>query len=252
MRILLLTGVLVAFPAAAGTFSDRYPAGSINDVAQAQAALKEADAEMKQIAQSARARDAECYRGVLVNSCRDKARREKELAEREVKRVQIEAHSLKRRLDAEQLAKRRAEKAQAQATDKAQRELKGEAARAETAAREADLKRREALGTKGGVGKAHAPAKDRAKTGSADGSQPRKAVKVSPQDPQRAPDRLSASDRSDNALKFQQKQAQAKKHAQQQDAERKKNEQRRAERRKQIEQAETEREAVRKKAAESK
>ncbi len=80
MRYGWLAGLLLTLPAAASDFGARYPAGSILDVATAQAALKDADAEMAAIARRAQARDAECYRRFFVNSCRDDVRREKELA----------------------------------------------------------------------------------------------------------------------------------------------------------------------------
>src|SRR5687767_15847875 len=76
---------LMATPVAAQEFGARYPAGSISDEVHAQAVLKEADAEMTRIARDAKARDAECLRRFLVNSCREDVRRETELAEREVR-----------------------------------------------------------------------------------------------------------------------------------------------------------------------
>ncbi len=226
--------MLLALPAAASDFGTRYPDGSIRDTAQAQAALKDADAEMARIGQSAKSREADCYRGFFVNSCRDNVRREKELAEREVKRVQLEARDLQRRLDAEEVARRRAEDAAAGAAEDAQRPQKEEAARAASQAREAELKRRGTIATEDGV---------------------RDPGNQTPSSEQgRSPsqqDRLPAAERAENVRKFQQKQLQAEKRAEEKEAERKKNEQRRAEKRKQMEQREAEREAVRKRAAEA-
>lgn len=226
MKPLLLAAMLLALPAAASDFGANYPAGSISDSAAAQAALKAADAEMARIVQDEKRREAECYRGFLVNSCRDDVRRERQLAEREVKRVQLEAHDLQRRLDAERVVKQRAEDAKARAAEDAQRPQKEEAARAASQARESELRKR-------GANEASTdPSTDPDRQG------PKQ-------------DRLTAAERAENVRKYQQKQAQAEKRAEEKDAERKKNEQRRAEKRKQMEQRQTEQEAVRKKAAEA-
>lgn len=226
MRAWWLLLAMYALPAFASDFGARYPVGTIRDAEQARAVLKEADAEMARIAKSASERDTECLRGFLVNSCRDDVRRQKELAEREVQRVRIEARDMQRRIDAERVAKQRATKAAAQSTADAQRLTNEQKARAATTAREEEVKRRQS----------GAPA-DRAPSPEAE-SRPKR-------------ERLTAAERADNARKFQQKQEQAEKRAQQVEAERKENELRRIEKRKQIEQREAEREAIRKKAAES-
>ena len=101
--------------------------------------LKDADAEMARIAQSAKARDAECLRGFFVNSCRDDVRREKELAEREVRRVRVEARDVQRRIEAERVAKRRAEDEAARAAEDAQRPQKEAKAHDAAKAREAEV-----------------------------------------------------------------------------------------------------------------
>ena len=228
MRYGWLLGLLLTLPAAASDFGARYPAGSIVDAAAAQTALKEADAEMADIARRASTRDAECYRRFLVNSCRDDVRREKELAEREVRRVRVEAGDLQRRIDAEQVAKQRAAREAAQALEDAQRPRKEQEANAAAKAREADAQRRAPTVTKEGAPPPGGPARSSA-----------------PQE------RLTAEQRAENVRKYQQKQAQAQKRAQEVEIERKENELRRAEKRKQVEQREAEREAIRKKAAES-
>jgi len=220
--------MLLTVPAAASDFGARYPAGSILDVPTAQAALIDADAEMAEIERRAKARDAECYRGFFVNSCRDDVRREKELAEREVRRIRVEAGDLQRRIDAEQVAKRRAEKEAARAVEDAQRPQKEQEARAAAKAREAEAQQRAPAATKEGAPTTAGPAKSDAPK-----------------------DRLTAEQRAENVRKYQQKQAQAQRRAQEVEAERKENELRRAEKRKQVEQREAEREAIRKKAAES-
>ena len=229
MRLFGILTALLVLPAAASDFSARYPAGSIGDDAAAQAALKEAEREMARISQSFKERDAECYRRFLVNSCRDDVRREKELAEREVKRVQLEANDLRRKLHAERAAKRRAEQAEAQAVEDAERQRKNAASRAEIEAREAQIKQRDA----------------------AAGGSDRKAAAPNAQTRQPQGDRLTAAERAENVRRYEEKQREAAKRAQEVEARRKDNEQQRAENRKQAAQREAEREAIRKKAAEA-
>ncbi len=215
----------------ASDFGTRHPVGSIRDRAQAQAALKAADAELQRIRQNAISREAECYRKFLVNSCRDDVRREMELAEREVRRVEVEARGLQRRLDADDLARRRAADAEQRAVEDKQRAQNSEAARAASEKREAEMMQRSGASAKRFRG------------------DPESASEPVRQRP--AQDGPTAEERAENARRFEQKQAQAEKRAQQKEAERKKNEQRRAEKRKQMEQREAEREAVRQKAAQA-
>ena len=229
MRLFAITALLFALPAAANDFSARYPAGSIRDEAAAQRALKEADHEMARIAQSFKEREAECYRRFLVNSCRDDVRREKELAEREVKRIQLEANDFRRKLDAERVAKRRTEQAEAQAAEDAERQRKSAASRAEIEAREAQIKQRDAGA----------------------GGSDRKAAASNARTRQPQVDRLTAAERAENLRQYEEKQKLAAKRAQEAEDRRKENEQRRAENRKQAAQREAEREAIRKKAAEA-
>lgn len=220
---------LIAAPAVAQDFGARYPAGSIRDGVQAQVVLKEADAEMARIAQHAKARDAECLRGFFVSSCREDVRREKELAEREVRRVRVEARDVQRRIEAERVAKRRSDDEAARAAEDAQRPQKESRARDAAKAREAAAKQREAVAPKEGA-PGQTTEQDRS---------------------HQTQSRMTAEERAENARKFQQKQAQAQKHAQAQETKRNENEQRRAERRKRIEEQEAAREEIRKKAAES-
>ena len=222
MRQLWLLMAVWVLPVAASDFGARYPAGSIRDAEQAQAVLKEADAEMTRIEQSAKERDAECLRKFLVNSCRDDVRREKQLAEREVRRVRVEARDLQRRIDAEKVAKQRADKAAALAAEEAKRAQNEEKARDASKVREPQVKRPDSV-----------------------------AVKEGSPGPQPGQEKLTAAERAENARKFQEKQEQAQKRAQEMEVERKENEQRRIEKRKQIEEREAERETIRKKAAES-
>lgn len=93
-----------------------FPAGSIVSRTQAERAL-EAARELE--ARSNRDWDAaqiRCAREFFVNRCIDAARRERNAALVQVRRVRVEANSVQRRLDAEQrasdLAERRAREAQ--------------------------------------------------------------------------------------------------------------------------------------------
>ncbi len=216
MKPVFLAAMFVTLPATASDFSARYPTGSVRDAQQAQSALKDADAEMARIASRAAVREAECYKGILVNSCRGDVRREKELAEREVRRVRVEARDLQRRLDAEELGKRRAEKSAERAAKDAVKPTEQNPARAAPAPAT-----REPTIEAGGVER-----------------------------PRPAQEKLNAAQRAENARKFQQKQAQAAQRAQEREAERTKNAERRASKRKQVEQREAEREAIRRKAVE--
>jgi colicin import membrane protein len=234
MRQLWLLMAVYVFPVAASDFGTRYPAGSIRDEKQAQAALKEADAEMTRIGQSAKERDAECLRKFLVNSCRDDVRREKQLAEREVKRVRVEARDLQRRIDAEKVGKQRADKAAALAAEEAKRAQNEGKPRDASKVREPQVKRPDSVAVKEG-----SPASAS------------RAQNAEPHGPQPGQEKLTAAERAENARKFQEKQEQAQKRAQEMEVERKENEQRRIEKRKQIDEREAEREAIRKKAAES-
>ena len=229
MKIWCALLALIATPVAAEDFGARYPAGSIRDGVQAQIVLKEAEAEMTRIAQNAKARDAECLRGFLVNSCRDNVRREKELAEREVRRVRVEARDVQRRIEAERVAKRRADDEAARAAEDAQRPQKEAKARDAAAAREAAVKQRETIAPMEGA-PGHISEQDRS---------------------HHALPRMTPEERAENVRKFQEKQEQAKKRAEEQEVKRIESEQRRTEKRKQIDQQEAAREEIRKKAAES-
>lgn len=234
MRTACLLAVLLALPAMASDFGTRYPVGSITDVARAQAALKDADAELDAIDRAAKSRDAECLRGLLVNSCRDDVRRERELSEREVRRVRVEARDLQRRVDAEESARRRADQTAARELKDSQRPKPASAAS------------NAAAGTRVESPDAGAASKESSASG------PNGVIKQVDEAPARpAEPKLSAAQRADNAQKFQQKQLRAQQRAQQQELERVERETRRAEKRKQTERREAEREAMRKKAAES-
>ncbi|MCU0769271.1 MAG: hypothetical protein MUD07_07785 [Burkholderiaceae bacterium] len=118
-RITTFALLLLTLPALAQTagFGERFPAGSIGTRSQADAAIAAANAEEARLAREFDARDAECLTRFLVNDCKEKVRRERELALRDVRRVELEARDTRRRLDQEDLARRRAEQAQAEAAE---------------------------------------------------------------------------------------------------------------------------------------
>jgi hypothetical protein len=209
--------LVAAATAGASEFGRRFPAGSINDRARAEQALREAEAEEARVAQDSAAREAECYRAFLVNKCREEVRRDRLDAERELRRVKIEAGDLQRKLDAQEAARRRAEAAQrpAEAPQPSDREPRpGRGITPEEAARNrAEYDKR-----------------------------------IADHEKQRAEEQARAGERADNAREYREKQAEAERRAKEKDAERRKNEERRAERRRQIELQEAQREEVRRKA----
>jgi len=208
--------LVLALPAFGSDFGDRYPAGTIRDRSRAEQALREADAEAARIDREAAARDAECHRRFLVNQCRDEVRRHTLLAERELRRVRVEAHDLQRKLDAEEAARKRAESPAPPAKAlPAPREppRSREIPPDEAARNRADYEKRL--------------------------EEKRKAA---------AEEQARAAERAANVRAYEEKQAEAARRAKEKEAERKKNEERRAERHKQAEAREAQREELRRKA----
>lgn len=209
----------VALPALGSEFGDRYSSGAIKDRAQAEQALREADAEAARIDREAAVREAECHKRFLVSQCRDDVRRDKLIAESELRRVRVEAHDLQRKLDAEEAARKRAESPapEARTAPTAQEPPKSRTIPPDEAARNrADYEKRV--------------------------EEKRKAA---------AEEQARAPERAANAREFEAKQAEAERRAKEKEAERKKNEERRAERRKQAEAKEAQREELRRKAEEA-
>lgn len=226
MRPALLVLLLFAtLPARASDFGARYPAGSITDAARAETALREAEAEQSRIERDSRAREAECHKEFLVNRCRDAVRRDKLTAERELRRVRVEAHDLQRRLDAEAAAHRRAEAA-----------AKGD--------------------QPPGAGPARTPRKDVSAGASLSPEEEARnraeyEKRIADKQKEAAREQAKAQERADNVRAYREKQEEAERRAQQNAAERKRAEERRAERRKQIEAQEAQREEVRRRAEEA-
>jgi hypothetical protein len=234
---LLIAGALMAaaLPALSSPFGDRYPAGSIKDPAQAEQALRDANAEAERIERESRSREAECLKGFLVNRCRESARRDRIEAERELRRVRVEAHDLQRRVQAQEGERKRAE-----AAAEAGKVPDPAAPPEPRAARTPDAPTRE------GPAKPGITAEEAARNREAHDK------RVAEKQAEAAAEAARAPERAENARAYQDKQAEAAERARQKEAERKKNEERRAERRKQIEAQEAQRAEVRRKAEEAK
>jgi hypothetical protein len=214
----LAAAILFAYtlPVFGSEFGDRYPSGTIKDRAQAEQALRDADAETARIEREAAAREAECHKQFLVNKCREDVRRDTLTAERELRRIRVEAHDLQRKLDAEAAARKRAEPTEP-------------VPRPTPASREPPTSR-------------EIPPDEAARNRAAYEKRVEEKRRAAADEQARAPERAA------NAREFEQKQAEAERRATEKDAERKKNEVRRAERRKQAEAKEAQREEVRRKA----
>jgi hypothetical protein len=237
-RITTFACLLLALPALAQTaaFGERFPAGSIGTRSQADAAIAAASAEESRLAREFDARDAECLTRFLVNDCKEKVRRERELALRDVRRVELEARDTRRRLDQEDLARRRAEQAQAEAAEaQARRDREAAAAASQ---RERQQKATEAA--KPALTEDEA-ARNRAEF---ERKQQEHAARL-------AKEQQAAGEPARNAEEYQRKQAEAAKRAEASAAERKRREDKRAERKRELAQKEAEREAIRKRAADA-
>jgi len=218
--------LLLALPAAAQDLSARFPAGSITTREQAEAALEAARQEQARLDKEFAARDAECYRKFLVNDCRETVRRERELARREVRRVELEAGDTRRLLDQQESEQRRA----------AQREAQ-ERQREDRAAGAAQPK----------TGSASKPLTDE----QIERNRAEYEAKQKAHAERLAKEQADAGTRAQNAEAYRQKQADAAKRAADNEVERKQREQRRARRAEELKQKEAEREAIRQRAAEA-
>jgi hypothetical protein len=236
MRLpILLVLVLLTGQARAEDFATRFPQGSITTREQADAALKAGQLEEERQRKLFDARDAECYRAILVNDCREKVRRERELARRDVQRIELEAKDTKRRLDQQDLAKRRAEEEKQRAAEEAGRADKEAAARKQAEQRSSEAAAKAAAKTPGEAEQNRADYERKQQEHAA-------KLKQEQQD---------AAKRAQNAAEYQQKQVDAAKRAADAEAERKKREARRVERKQVLEKKEAEREALRKRAEEA-
>lgn len=206
--------VVGAQPEAGTSLAERHPDGSIrsrDDIAAARAAAREAELQAQATWQ---AREAECYSSFFVNGCLETARRAHRDAEREVRRVRVEANTLERQLDARARAEAREGQAPAESAEqRAARESRArddwqarqqgaEAAAAERAQREQDAAARRA-------------------------AQAERESEAAAREARRA---AAASQRVESARQYDERQRRAAEHARKKEAERVANERRRAER----------------------
>jgi colicin import membrane protein len=236
MRRLLIALLFAAStPATATELGVRYPIGSIAEPAQAEAALREADAEQTRIEREFAERDADCHKRFLVNRCREQARRDKLLAESEVRRVRLEARDLQRRLQAEEAVRKRAEAAERDPTGRAPPPAKESRA-------PRDPRPRQSEPTTGG---SRISPEDAARNRAAH------EQRIADREQDAARERARVEERAESVRRYEEKQAEAARRAEKSEVERKENEARRAERRRQLEEKEAQREELRRRAEES-
>jgi hypothetical protein len=113
---------------ASSSLEQRYPAGSITTPAQAERALADADTTQQAVESRYKAEAARCAHVVLVTECQDAARRERTLGQAKVRRVEVEAHDLQRKLASEQRATQRRAQVVQQRQQEAARPAKEQAA----------------------------------------------------------------------------------------------------------------------------
>jgi colicin import membrane protein len=238
---LLLTVVLAglfSLPVAWGSdIGARFPAGSIVDREQAEAALRAVDAEAARLEHEFARREAECYRRFLVNRCREQVRDDREAAERELRRVRLEARDTQRRLDAEDIARRReAEQAKAAERDAVAVPAPSKTPRAAVEPRPTEPREPRTS--------ARTPQEEAA------AAQARAAAEARQRERVAEAERRAAGSGA-NVRDYEARQAEAAKAAAAKEAERRETEARRAERRRKLEEAEARREEIRQRAAEA-
>ena len=235
MRWLFLSCLVFCSAASAQDFAARYPAGSITTREQADQAIAAAAKEDKRVKQVYDERDRECYRQFLVNDCREKVRRERELARRHVRRVEVEAKDLKRKLDNDELQRQRAEQQQRQPVEDEARKAREAAARSDTQQRQ----------EKAGAAKPNlTPEQIERNKADLERKQQEHAQRL-------AKEQQRATESPKNVAEYEQKQVDAAKRAEANEAERKKREERRVQRKQDLEKKEAEREALRQRAEEA-
>lgn len=243
----LLMLVLAAAPVDAQDIAARFPVGSITTREQADVALAATRQEEARIDQEYAARDAECYRKFMVNDCRDKVRREKELARREVKRVELEAGNTRRLLDQQDAEQRRnAQQQQHEARDRERpRSADGGGGNAVEGSAAAPAPRQPATGKTAARPSTPLSAEEVARNRAEhDAKQKAHAERL-------AREQAEAGTRAGNAAVYQQKQADAAQRAADSEQRRKEREARRAKRNEDLKQKEAEREQLRQRAADA-
>ncbi|MGE5339429.1 MAG: hypothetical protein ACM3PU_16490 [Gemmatimonadota bacterium] len=214
---MLVLAVLVIEPASAAgpALQTEYPAGSIRTREQAAAALQSARAHAEEIERSYRAEISACAATIFVTRCENKARSKRDAEMREVERVRLEAHSLTRRLDADERARARAAEETRRAAEAPERRQREAESRAEFEARRKQAEQR--------------PPRT-----------PPAGAPVKPAPPSRS---LTPQERAENVRRFQEKQRAAAEYAQRKAKEREESIRRREQRKKEM-QAEEDRRAA--------
>src|SRR4249920_4166926 len=208
-RLLVVAMWLGCAGAIAADFAEQYPPGSITTRAQADQAIAAAEKEQTRLKQVFDQRDQDCYRQILVNDCREKVRRDRETARRDVRRVEVEAKDLRRKLEQEDNERKRAEQQRQQPATDAAREAK---------AAEAQKRQDKAAGGAKPPATEEEIARNRAEY---ERKQKEHADRL-------AKEQQRATENAKNVAEYEQKQADAAKRAEANAAERKKREERRA------------------------
>lgn len=220
-RVVLLTVWLAAaLTATAGVgataedITQRWPAGSIRTVEQAEAARSAGRAAESEAEQTWREQQAHCERTFFVNRCMESARRSHSLAQQQARRVQVEAGDVLRRADVEERRRQQAERERAARED----EERDRAARERAAA--AAQQQRELNDPARAAGRADTAAANQAR-----------ATERSVEAQRRADERAAqAPERQRNVQLFEERQRQARDEAARRAQQRAENEQRRARR----------------------
>lgn len=194
-----------------------FPPGSITSEPQAAAALAQA-AQLHRELQEAFAREqSACEHDFFVNHCMDAARTRERAGEHEVRRVTLEAHDLRRQIQAQENARARADQMRREAAEDLQRATRAQEARtaAQVRAQNAAAREQDARQADAAAAQALVHAKQR------QDAQPEKNERVDAERPAAA---AIAQEQ------FQNKQAQAQAYARSRERDRQVNAQRRAER----------------------
>ena len=136
--LLVLAMISIAQAAQAQGIAARFPAGSLQTREAARQALDGVTAERRTNDQEKRAAEQHCLSVFLVTQCRDDARRKHDAKERDLRRVELEAHALQRKLDEDDRLKRRAEDEARRAAEAPKKEAEAAEARKRHAEREAE------------------------------------------------------------------------------------------------------------------
>jgi hypothetical protein len=123
--------------------AQRYPPGSLTTGAMADTALTEAQGVHDRAATEFERQREHCMHVFFVNHCLDRARQEQRRSEREVRRVTLEAHDLRRQIEAREHLQSRAADLQRQAAEDALRPQREQEAMRAAKAREDSAAQRE-------------------------------------------------------------------------------------------------------------